>query len=85
MVKTNKKICNFKPTAHSCISSVSDDLFVIEAFLDGRHRKCLQKMNIEGCCVVFNNERIVPYIENHSKKDVIVNPRVDQTLDFSLN
>ena len=41
-------------------------------------------MNIEGCCVVFNNERIVPYIENHSKKDVIVNPRVDQKPGFFL-
>ena len=41
-------------------------------------------MNIEGCCVVFNNERIVPYIENHSKKDVIVNPRVDQNTCFFL-
>ena len=44
-----------------------------------------KKMNIEGCCVVFNNERIVPYIENHSKKDVIVNPRVEQSLGFSHN
>ena len=42
-------------------------------------------MNIEGCCVVFNNERIVPYIENHSKKDVIVSPRVDQNLNFFKN
>ena len=41
-------------------------------------------MNIEGCCVVFNNERIVPYIENHSKKYVIVSPRVEQKPGFFL-